>query len=34
MDNIALRTNYNHSVPLTGPSDDEDVVQAEINLKF
>lgn len=34
MDNISLGTNYFRSNSLTGPNDDENVVQAEITLKF
>ena len=34
MDNIDFTTNYYHSDPLTGPSDDENNVMVEVNFKF
>jgi hypothetical protein len=34
MDKISLGANYYHSLPLTGPSDDDDVFQLDLLIKF
>ena len=34
MDNIDFTTTYYYSVPLTGPSDDENNLHVEVNFKF